>query len=337
MKHSILLIILLAVIAFGQGQPKRIGMVEFFGYAGIDLDKVKGALPFREGEEFNIEKIEKIEEKKRQAREAVERITGHPPTDVAINCCDNQGNLIIYIGLGGKPISYNTRPKEIAQLPGNGITLYDRFGKAVQEAALKGAPAEDRSKGYALNEYPPLRAIQLEMRAYAVNHETGLRAVLKTSRDDRQRAAATHLLGYARQSESQIAALVYASRDSNDEVRNNAIRALLVLAESNQKTATEIPADKFIEFLLSGTWSDINKAGGLLSILTRGRSPDILAKLRRREVLERLIEVARWRNWGHAYTARFILGRIAGIDEDRLNQLATAGDVDVIIKGVYGR
>jgi hypothetical protein len=331
MKPAILLMtILLAVIGFGQSQTKRIGAVEFFGYAGIDLDKVRGALPFREGDEIAGEKM-------RQAREAVERITGHPPTKVSGVCCDDQGNLIIFIGLRGKPISYNTRPKGIAQLPGNGITLYDRFGNALSEAVLKGAAAEDRSKGYALTEYPPLRAIQLEMRAYAVNHETGLRTVLKTSRDDRQRAAAAHLLGYARQSESQIAALVYVSRDNNDEVRNNAIRALLVLAESNQKTATEIPADKFVEFLLSGTWSDINKASGLLSILTRGRSPDILAKLRRRDVLERLIEAARWRNMGHAYAARLILGRIAGIDEDRLSQLAATGAADIIINSIHDK
>jgi hypothetical protein len=336
MKPSILLlIILLAVIGFGQSQTKRIGAVEFFGYSGIDLDKMKGALPFREGDELSREIVE---EKKRQAREAVERITGHPPTDIHMLCCDNQGNLIIYIGLSGKPIRYHTRPKGIAQLPGNGITLYDRFTKALDEAILKGAAAEDRSKGYALSVYQPLRAIQLEMRAYAVNHETGLRTVLKTSREDRQRAAAAHLLGYARQSESQIAALAHASRDIDSTIRNNAIRALGVMAESNPRTATEIPADNFIEMLLSGTWTDLNKAGYLLSSITRGRSPDILAKLGRRDVLERLIEMARWRKQtGHADVAMQILGRIAGIDEDRLEQLVTAGDVDAIIKGIPGR
>jgi hypothetical protein len=327
--------ILLVVIGFGQSQTKRIGSIEFFGYSGIDLDKVLEAVPFREGDELSREIVE---EKNRQTREAVERITGHPPTDIQFICCDKQGNLIVYIGLSRKPISYNTRPKGIAQLPGNGITLYARFAKALDEAILKGAAAEDHSKGYALSVYQPLRAIQLEMRAYAVIHETGLRTVLKTSREDQQRAAAAHLLGYARQSKSQIAALVYASRDSNSGVRNNAIRALFVLGGSNQKTATEVPADIFIELLLSGTWTDINKASGLLASLTRGRSPDILAKLRRRDVMERLIEMARWRReTGHANAARYILGRIAGIDEDRLNQLVEAGEVDVIINGLNDR
>jgi hypothetical protein len=335
MKPSILLmIILFTVIGFGQDQPKRIGQIEFFGYAGIDLDKVKGALPFREGEEFNIEKSK---EKMRQAREAVERITGNPPTEIAVSCCDQQGNWYIYIGLGGKPIRYNTRLTGTARLPRKAITLFERFSNLNGEAVQKGAADEDRSKGYALSKYQPLQAIQLEMRAYAVSHEALLRTVLMTSPDDQQRIAAAQLLGYARRSRSQIAALVYASRDSDSHVRNNATRALAVLAESNPKTVTQIPADSFIEELLSGTWTDLNKASWLLSLMAQGRSPDLLAKLRRGEVLERLIEMARWRSMGHAYSARLILGRIAGIDEDRLNQLAVAGEVDAIIKSIDSR
>jgi hypothetical protein len=71
MKLTILLMtILLAVIGFGQSQTKRIGAVEFFGYSGIDLDNVKGALPLREGDELLLSR-EITEEKKRRAREAV--------------------------------------------------------------------------------------------------------------------------------------------------------------------------------------------------------------------------------------------------------------------------
>jgi hypothetical protein len=334
MKLPILLMtILLAVIGLGGSQTKRIGAVEFFGYSGIDLDKVRGALPVREGDEISREMVE---EKKRQAREAMERITGHPPTDIDIACCDSQGNLIIYIGFSGKPIRYNARPKGIAQLPGTGINLYNRGVKAAQEAVQKGAAAEDRTRGYALAEYQPYRAIQLEMRSYAVSHEALLRTVLMTSRDDQHRIAAAQLLGYAERSRSQIAALAHASRDSDSTVRNNATRALLVLADSNPNAATQIPADNFVELLLSGTWTDLNKASNLLSTMTLGRSPDILAKLGRGEVLERLIEIARWRS-DHAYAARSILCRIAGIDEARIDQLVKAGEVDVITNALPDR
>jgi hypothetical protein len=63
------------------------------------------------------------------------------------------------------------------------------------------------------------------------------------------------------------------------------------------------------------------------------RDPKVLALLRL-EALDSLIEMARWRNIGHAEAALSILGRIVGIDEDSLNKLIEAGQVDTIITKV---
>lgn len=328
MKHLLCLgIILLVPAAFGQDQPKRIGEIEFFGYSGSDLKRIRAALPFHEQDDFSIESFGgKIE----QAGEAIKTVTGQTPTDIAPVCCDDQGNWIIYIGLSGKPTHYNPLPKGTTRLPENVLNLYERFIKIVMEDVQKGDNAEDHSQGYALSTSPPLRAVQLEMRAYAVGHEALLRKVLETSADDKQRIAAAELLGYARQSKSQLATLARANQDRNDKVRNNAIRALLVLADSSPKIAREIPAASFIDLLLSGIWSDLNKASGLLFILTRKNNATLMASLRRREVLDRLIEMARWRT-GHGEPARTLLGRIAGIDERRLGQLVKTGQVEAII------
>ena len=247
--YLVLLSILIAASAFAQDKPKRIGGIEFFGAAGSDLNKVRAALPFHEGDEFSIETGE---EKVRRAIEAVKQVIGHPPTNIAPTCCDKQGNWIIYIGLSGKTMRYNLQPKGTARLPKNIVALYERFMNALTEAVQKGIAAEDQSKGYALSEHPPLRSTQLEMRAYAVDHEASLRDVLETSSDDQQRIVAAQLLGYVRQSKSQITALANASRDNNSTVRNNATRALSVLAESNPNLAADIPAEGFIELLLSG-------------------------------------------------------------------------------------
>jgi hypothetical protein len=84
---------------------------------------------------------------------------------------------------------------------------------------------------------------------------------------------------------------------------------------------------------MSGTWTDINKSSGLLDGLTRSRDPQLLAQLRQPAVIERLIEVARWRS--HAEAARMILGRIAGIDETRLIRLVVAGQVEQIIDALH--
>jgi hypothetical protein len=331
--YALLTIALITSSAFGQDRPKRIGEIEFFGYAGIALDEVRAALPFREGDEFSFETVE---EKVKQAQEAVKRATGHPPTNLNLGCCDNQGDLTIFIGLSGKLMRHDPRPKGKTRLPKSAIRMYERFTDIADEATQKGAAAEDWSKGYAISQYPPLRSIQLKMRAYAVGREVLLRNVLATSSDDQHRAVAAHLLGYARQSKSQIAALARANHDSDSAVRNNTTRALSVLADSNPRIAAQIPPEGFVNLLLSGNWTDLNKASLLLSVITRSRNAGALTRLRDREALERLIEIARWRT-GHAEPARYILGRVAGIDEERLGRLVTAGQVEVIINSLQGK
>jgi hypothetical protein len=334
MKSCLLVIVLLlSSSALAQDQARRIGEIEFFGSAGIDLKKVTAALPFHEGDEFGVGTME---EKEGQAKEAVQRLTGHLPTEVERVCCDSQGRWIIFIGLSGKTILYNSRPAGTARLPKNLLDLYERYMNALSEAARKGAAAEDDSKGYALSAYPPLRSTQLEMREYAVEHGTSLRRVLETSSDDQHRVVAAQMLGYARQSRSQLASLAHASRDSDGTVRNNATRALSVLVASHPHLASHVRADDFIELLLSGEWTDLNKAGWLLSSITKDRCPRLLAKLRKPEVQERLIEMARWRTY-HAGAARCILGRMAGIDEERLQQLVAAGNVEAILSGLLDK
>jgi HEAT repeats len=329
MKRYLLLMIFLLLLspcAMAQENPKLIGEVEFFGSSGIDLNKLRAALPFHEKESFSSETFM---EKTEQAGAAVKRVTGRWPTDLANVCCDAEGNRIIFIGLSGTAIRNNPAPRGNARLPAHVLELYERFIKVTMEGVQKGSFAEDDSKGYSLAEYPPMRAVQLEMRAYAVEHGALLRKALATSADDKQRIAAAELLGYAQQSKSQLAALVRATQDSNGTVRNNATRALIVLARSSTKIAGQIPAAGFIELLLSGTWTDLNKAGNLLSFITKSREAKTLRQLRRREVLERLIEMARWRSHGEA--ARLMLGRVAGINESRLEQLVMAGQVEVIV------
>jgi hypothetical protein len=80
-----------------------------------------------------------------------------------------------------------------------------------------------------------------------------------------------------------------------------------------------IPAGDFVEMLNSGEWTDRNKAGGLLGELTRSRPARLLRTLRSR-AFDSLAEMARWEA-GHAQSAREMLGRIAGIEESRLEML----------------
>ncbi len=322
----------IAAGVFGAGQTKRIGEIEFFGYTGIDLGKVRSALPFHEGDEFDVERGGAMID---NAPEALRTVTGHGPTDITLTCCDSRGDFIVFIGLAGKSVSHDPQPNGTARLPVDVTGLYERFMDAWSESVQKGRAAEDWTKGYGLSEYPPLQQIELEIRTYALDHAALLGEVLATSADDQQHISAAAVLGYAGQSRSQLASLARAARDPNPTVRNNATRALMVLAGSNTKVAAQIPASHFVEMLLSGIWTDLNKSSVLLSAITKNRDSDLLRQLRRKEVVDRLIEMARWRT-GHEQAAQYILGRLAGIDEEQLGQLVNAGKVEAIIAKVDG-
>lgn len=303
---TLLLIITLASGAHTQDKPKLIGEIEFFGLSANDPNNIRAALPFHERDEFSSEKFgAQIE----QAAATIKQLTGHSPTDLNATCCDDQGNWIVFIGLSGKTFRYHDPPQGKVGLPEKILELYDRFMESNMKDVQQGAGAEDRSQGYALSASPPLRAIQLEMRAYAVDHAALVLQVLATAADDRQRIAAAQLLGYTRQSQAQLAALVSAHRDANPTVRNNATRALLVLAASSPRVASRIPVADFIEQLLSGTWTDLNKASGLIYSIISHEHAKIPVALRRPEVRERLAEMAAWRT-GHGQAAREILRRL---------------------------
>jgi hypothetical protein len=198
---------------------------------------------------------------------------------------------------------------------------------------MKGHATEDDSEGFTLTNDPKARRAELAIREYALRNEALILQVLTSCSDGRQRAIAAQMLGYGRQSDEQVDALVRASFDANDGVRNDAVRALEVLAGAKPSLAKRIPAEAFIRLLRSGAWLDHNKASLLLVALTESRDPKVLSLLRI-EALDPLVEMARWHYIGHAEAALSILGRIAGLDEDSLNKLIEAGQADTIINKV---
>jgi hypothetical protein len=332
----IFIIFLLAIVAFGQDQQIRIGEIEFYGYSGLDLDRIRTALPVREGDALSSESAPHV---KHQLIQSVKQITGHEPTDISIVCCDDRSEVEIFIGLPGKAVTrlaYNPVPHGTIKFPPKVRNLYQQMSEAWMEAMQRGVAGEDDSRGYALSVDPAARTKQIAVRKYAVHHEQFVRRVLESAGDTEQRQIAAEILGYARQSQGQIASLVRASRDVDGTVRNNAVRALGVLARSNPKMAKRIPAAVFIGMLSSELWTDRNKASGLLAALSERRDPRLLGQLRAR-ALESLIEMARWRSYSHACFARILLGRVAGIEETEAQRVAQSGQVDPVINMLQKR
>ena len=326
----VLLLIAFAQLTSGQDFRIRIGEFEFFGTNGIDIGGIRASRPSVVGPEISAAEVGQV---KATIKEAITKTTGHSPTDVALVCCDARGMATFYIGLANQlqssAFQYKPSPSGHVRLSEQAVRLYDDWTKLSVEALQKNA-AEDQSKGYALSLYPPLRAKELALREYALGYEGALHLVALHSAHTNQRAIAVHLLGYARRSRTQISTLVSASRDPNEEVRNNAVRALGVLAQASAPIAKSIPANSFIDMLNSGTWTDRNKASYLVGVLSKTRNPRLLRQLRLRS-LASLIEMARWRDPKHADDARKILGRVAGLPENQLMKLIADGEVERIV------
>jgi hypothetical protein len=240
---------------------------------------------------------------------------------------------MVYIGLPGEsyqPLKFNLAPAQNVRLPKAALALREDMDKAWGNAVMKGHATEDDSEGYTLTNEPKARRAELAIREYALHNEALILQVLASSSNAYHRAVAAQMLGYARQSDEQVDALIRASLDPDDGVRNDAVRALEVLAGAKPDVARKIPPEPFVRLLRSGSWLDHNKASLVLMALTNGHDPKLLSLLRA-DALDSLVEMARWRSVGHAEAALTILGRMAGLSEDSLNKLIEAGQADTII------
>ena len=327
-KIAVMALLFWGTILTAQSKPSdTIGAIDFYGYQGLDIESVRATLPVHVGSRLTGQTRPAIEA-------AVAKVTGQKPTDVSEVCCDPKGRSMIYIGLRGetfKPFALNPAPTGMEHLPPEIVKLSSRADDAWISAVHEGDAGEDESQGYALSKNPALRTLQMQERIWALAHGPELFQVLRDSADAKQRKIASQLLGYAQQSHDQIAALVHASRDPNDGVRNNATRALGVLVMSNPKLAAQIEPDTFLAMLSSGTWTDRNKAILLLTAMTVDRDPQLLATVRA-QAFGQLVEIARWTDATHAVGARLVLGRLAGIAEDKLDAMVGSSSPEAIIE-----
>ena len=127
--------------------------------------------------------------------------------------------------------------------------------------------------------------------------------------------------------------LFFAIRDPDDTVRSNAIRALgaiSVKAKLDPDSGLKIPPTWFIEMLNSVVWTDRNYAAASLTTLTDSRDPATLDQIRER-ALPSLIEMAKWKHLEHALPGYILLGRVAGIPENELQDAWKDGNRDQMI------
>jgi hypothetical protein len=316
-----------------------IGIIDFYGLQQVSADDVRRVLTFKEGDTIALEgerpAILSDSEKRITALPGVERAT------IELVCCD-EGRAIVFVGIqeeGAPVLRFRPAATGAARLPADVVEAGDQLSTALMAAVQRGDAGEDDSQGHALAHDPATRRVQERFIGYAARDLPLLREVLRESADAAHRALAAQVLGYAADKQSVVGDLVQAMTDPSEDVRNNAMRALMVFAASSTgegRPPLRVPHAPFVSLLHSPVWTDRNKASGALLALSASRDPDLLAMLRARAIGP-LAEMARWKSAGHAFAAFMILGRIAGGSDEATQTAWDNGERERIIAAASNR
>jgi hypothetical protein len=315
-------------------QSVSVGILDFYGLRQITEAQLREALRIVEGDTITESTL-------RTAEKRLQALPGVSDARVDGVCCDN-GKTIVYAGIeekGTPAPRFNAPPKGRARLPDDVVRAGAAFEAAFEKAIERGDLQEDQSQGHSLMHDPGARAVQEGFVALANRYDRQLREVLRDSDKPEQRALAAQVLGYAADKASIVGDLSSAMRDPAADVRNNATRALWVIATFAQKAPDrkiQVPADPFVDLLNSLTWTDRNKSSLALMSLTEPRDPALLSTLREKAV-PALTEMARWKSRGHAIAPVMILGRVAGIPEKDLTSAASIGSHATIVDAALKR
>jgi hypothetical protein len=311
-----------------QTPPDTLSSIDLYGLRTVPEAAVRAAIGLRPGDA--------VPESADSIRVRVARLPGVAEVDVSRVCCGEDGGTMLYVGIreaGTPATTYRAAPTGDARLPADIVAAGAAFDSALTSAVRRGAGEEDGSRGYSLAADSAMRAVQERFIEFAAQRADTLRIVLRTSADAAHRALATQVIAYAPDRRAVARDLLHAVGDPSDEVRNNAARALAILAgwaNAHPEAGIVIPPGPFIDLLNSVSWTDRNKGVFALIPLTETGDPVVMATLRAR-ALPSLVEMARWTNPGHAMAAFMILARIAGLDDRSAFEAFQAGERETVI------
>ncbi|MCS6954444.1 MAG: hypothetical protein RMK57_14385 [Bryobacterales bacterium] len=308
-------------------QAPRIALIDFYGLRKVSAEQLRKALGAREGDP--------LPPSKGDAEDRLEQVRGVVRARLEAVCCED-GGAILYVGIeepGAPHFDYRLPPSASVTLPEEITRLFEQFLSLYEDAARRGVGEEYLARGHPLSLDPAVRAVQEQFPALVDKHLSRVREVLREGADERQRAIAAQLIGYASAKRLVVADLQYALRDPHDPVRHNAIRALVAIAklgERDPELDLKVEPTWLIEMMNSLLWSDRMKAAEALAILTERRDARLLEHLRER-ALDAVLEMARWKHLSHALPAFLLAGRLAGLPEQEIQEAWNRGHREAVL------
>jgi hypothetical protein len=326
-----LLAFAVSLVAAADNITPRIGLIEVYGDHKVSAQKIRAALNAKVGDPLPS---------RQEAEMRVDKVPGVLVSRVEAACCSGTG-MILYVGVEERDsphVEYHQAPTGAMTLPAG---LLDGYRKLLDNAAasLRGRNADqDLTNGYSLMADPESRDLQLSFLPAVAENLALLDQVVRQSADSEQRAAAAYLLQYGprgpRTNRVIVDALQYALRDQEDEVRENAVRALQAVAiggKLHPEQQIHIEPTWFVELMNSVVWTDRHDATLALVNLTEARDPETLQLLRDR-ALSSVVEMARWHDLQHALPAFILAGRLAGLDEQQIKIAWIGEDRESVLK-----
>jgi len=313
----------------GAAQLPRVGIIDLYGLHKTSPQEVRDALGISVGDSLTAITLLQIPAK-------LAALPGVASASIDPVCCED-GKTMLYVGVAEDSVpalELRAPPNGASRLTGDVIAAGTAFAEAHMRAVMRGFVKEDVSQGHSLMADSAARMIQLQFVTLAAKHLDTLRKVLRTSSDADHRAFAAEVLAYHANKQAVVGDLVYAMRDPDRDVRNNATRGLWVIAMYSQQhpeLKINVPYEPFIDLLNSIAWTDRNKSSLALMQLTESRDPALLAALKAR-AFDSIVDIARWTNPGHSMAGVVMLGRIAGIPDPEIYAMFERGERDKIIQ-----
>lgn len=308
----------------------RIGVIDFYGLHKVTEGVLRQALGVREGDP--------LPRSKGDAEEHLATVPGVVDSHLEAVCCD-EGKMVLYVGIEEKGAPHF----ELRDDPAGDVKVPDEVADMFHKLQMTQPTAsrEDLTQGHALSANPDARAIQEQFPLIAKRYTGELRHVMKDSADEDQRAIAVYVIAYAPDQKAAIGDLQFALKDPDQSVRDNAVHGLQALAvymrlHPDPDAGLKIEPTWFIEMLNSLSWTDRRDALDMLLDLTDTRNEATLEQIRER-ALPSLIEMARWKTLPHALPAFLLLGRVAGLTDEQVQEAWTRGDRDSVISQVTSK